>query len=746
MASTGIIQRRYAKHELIANPPLVGEVVFALDTEEFGTLINGDIVWKAFEDIIKSVNGKVGHVVITKEELGLGDVDNTSDMDKPVSTATQSLFNTHTSNTDNPHNVTKETLNLENVDNTSDMDKPVSTATNEELLKKLDKISTAVNSERLGGFLPEYFIKDGTVYSKSETDDMLATKVNLGDVYTKLVLDAMLEDKADKDDTYTKIDSDNKFEVKTNKGVASGYASLDGAGKVPTSQLPSSVTGKSVQTYTDELSLPQPGEADTIYITEDTNSMFSYNVDNNTYENISTSLGETENTAYRGDYGKIAYEHTLNKNNPHEVSASDVNAYNKSEIDSKILNHLNAHNPHEIDAVDVGAYTTEDVDNLINNHTSNTNNPHNVTPEQLNVYEKPVLDAHKNNMNNPHNVTPEQLNVYTKNEVDLKSEYIRTEPTTVTVGGIKKGETFDGTLADVFDRLFYPLTTKEDTPIDINLADEGASIPVSSITQPSNGTASLNNDGTIVTYTPNQDFNGVDSFTYTSENGSTGTISLTVTAVNDITIIHNDTAVMDQDTSINIDVLANDTDVDGTKSSVESVTNGSHGTTSINSDNTITYTPDTGYYGTDSFTYTNVEGNSGVVDITINEVIKESMYYGVWEYNTPPLTIDELNSVDFTKDDTKSSLDGTYTFNAKAYDSEDPDYVEGSNNGNGAYHTFVYPKTWTQIDASTGIVDNSNNQSGGWEYDADITIDGVDYYVLRTSNEQYAGDYTYTVS
>ena len=79
---------------------------------------------------------------VTKSQVGLGNVDNTSDLNKPISTAQQSALDTitldlsslstslttHTSDEANPHNVTKTQVGLGNVDNTSDLNKPVSTA------------------------------------------------------------------------------------------------------------------------------------------------------------------------------------------------------------------------------------------------------------------------------------------------------------------------------------------------------------------------------------------------------------------------------------------------------------------------------------------------------------------------------------------------------------------------------------------------------------------------------------------
>ena len=66
---------------------------------------------------------------VTKAQVGLGNCDNTADLDKPISTATQAALDAHTTRTDNPHSVTKAQVGLGNCDNTSDADKPVSTAT-----------------------------------------------------------------------------------------------------------------------------------------------------------------------------------------------------------------------------------------------------------------------------------------------------------------------------------------------------------------------------------------------------------------------------------------------------------------------------------------------------------------------------------------------------------------------------------------------------------------------------------------
>lgn len=89
---------------------------------------------------------------VTKTQVGLGNCDNTSDVDKPISTAQSAEFtrleglitaaqgniNGHSARTDNPHNVTAEQIGLGNCDNTSDANKPISTATQAALDKKAD--------------------------------------------------------------------------------------------------------------------------------------------------------------------------------------------------------------------------------------------------------------------------------------------------------------------------------------------------------------------------------------------------------------------------------------------------------------------------------------------------------------------------------------------------------------------------------------------------------------------------------
>ena len=92
------------------------------------------------------------------------------------------------------------------------------------------------------------------------------------------------------------------------KGAVNGVAELDENGKVPSSQLPSYVDD--VLEYASQASFPATGEAGKIYV--DTSDNTTYRWSGTAYVAIGSSLalGETSSTAYRGDRGKTAYDHS----------------------------------------------------------------------------------------------------------------------------------------------------------------------------------------------------------------------------------------------------------------------------------------------------------------------------------------------------------------------------------------------------------------------------------------------------
>ncbi|MEL6889755.1 MAG: Ig-like domain-containing protein, partial [Pseudomonadota bacterium] len=155
---------------------------------------------------------------------------------------------------------------------------------------------------------------------------------------------------------------------------------------------------------------------------------------------------------------------------------------------------------------------------------------------------------------------------------------------------------------------------------------DGQSLSITALTQPANGTAVLNPDGTI-TYTPDANYAGPDSFTYTVSDPLAGTaqasVALTVTPEADAPVAVDDTASTPLDTTVVIPVLANDLDADGDPlniSAVEGSVQAQSGSVSTDG-SSVTYTPDPGFEGTDSFSYTVLDPagqpSTAVVTVTV---------------------------------------------------------------------------------------------------------------------------------
>ena len=155
--------------------------------------------------------------------------------------------------------------------------------------------------------------------------------------------------------------------------------------------------------------------------------------------------------------------------------------------------------------------------------------------------------------------------------------------------------------------------------------------PISNV---NNGSLVLNSDGTF-TYTPNENFHGVDSFIYEVLDGNGGTaqatVNITVDSVSDIPVANADAYVMSEDGSLNTTlingVLINDSDGDGDTLTVNviPVVDVSHGVLVLSTDGTFTYTPDANFNGVDSFIYEVDDGNGGTsqatATITVGSVV-----------------------------------------------------------------------------------------------------------------------------
>ncbi len=178
------------------------------------------------------------------------------------------------------------------------------------------------------------------------------------------------------------------------------------------------------------------------------------------------------------------------------------------------------------------------------------------------------------------------------------------------------------------------VTTPEDTPVSGNVLtndsdSDGNPLSASVVSGPFHGTLSFAASGAF-TYTPNANYNGPDAFSYAASDGAASTnanVAITVGAVNDAPVAGDDTAEVNQKSSVEIPVLANDSDVDG-----NTLVPGDFGSISpagstviANADGTVTFTPPAtpapGYTGPASFTYRASDGtatsNVATVSVTV---------------------------------------------------------------------------------------------------------------------------------
>ena len=170
-------------------------------------------------------------------------------------------------------------------------------------------------------------------------------------------------------------------------------------------------------------------------------------------------------------------------------------------------------------------------------------------------------------------------------------------------------------------------TIAEDSPaVTINVLgndtdiDGGGPIEVIAVHPPAatTGTVLFSHQG--VTYTPAQNFNGEAVFGYTLAGGSTATVTVTVNPVDDAATAVGDTATTAEDRPVTIDVLGNDTDIDGGPKKVIGVELPTTTGTVDFSETTVTYTPPANFSGVDTFAYVLDGGSTTTVTVTVNPV------------------------------------------------------------------------------------------------------------------------------
>jgi hypothetical protein len=260
--------------------------------------------------------------------------------------------------------------------------------------------------------------------------------------------------------------------------------------------------------------------------------------------------------------------------------------------------------------------------------------------------------------------------------------------------------------------------TAEDSPVIIDVLandtdTEGDGLSVSHVTQGQNG--SVVNNGSDVTYTPDPDFNGSDSFTYIVSDGTSysdpATVTVTVTASNDPPTADNKSVTTAEGTQTGI--VLTGSDPDGDFLSFRVVSDPADGTLSGAAPN-LTYSPNGGFTGEDSFTYVANDGMFDSLAATVSITVTGA--------NDPPTADDKLittsedSSVEITL--TGSDPDGDpLTFSVVS----GPD--NGTLNGSAPNHTYIPAADFNGSDSFTYISNDGKADSS--PATVSITVTGV---------------------
>lgn len=181
------------------------------------------------------------------------------------------------------------------------------------------------------------------------------------------------------------------------------------------------------------------------------------------------------------------------------------------------------------------------------------------------------------------------------------------------------------------------VTMNEDNTLDINVLandvdPEGDALVLRLQSTPGFGMVRVNHQNTpnnpsddTILYTPSANYHGTDSFIYQIGDGKGGsdqaTVTITIHPVNDAPVAQPDVATTEENVAIDIEVLSNDSDIEGDVLSITAVSPPAHGSAGILSGGqAIRYTPTTGFDGQDTFSYLITDGaktSEATVTITV---------------------------------------------------------------------------------------------------------------------------------
>jgi len=351
------------------------------------------------------------------------------------------------------------------------------------------------------------------------------------------------------------------------------------------------------------------------------------------------------------------------------------------------------------------------------------------------------------------------------------------------------------------------VTTPVNQPVTIDViandtAPDGGVVRITGVTQPTQGTAVINNDQVI--YTPVRDFVGTDTLTYTVSDGNnqvrSGTITIRVIgSANATPVAQDDSATTVANQPVTINVIGNDTDPDGDNLTIRSVTQPTNGSVSI-SNNQLVYTPNQDFVGTDTLTYTITDGNNHVqtasVIVTINAAVVAvantspvAQDDSVMTTTNQPVTINVISNDSDADGDTLSIQTVTQPTNGSVSINNDQQLVytpnqdfvgtdslnytidDGHNNQRTAQVTIIVNETSTSANNTAPTAEDDEQPASGNSITIDVLRNDSDAdgdtlsitavgspnhgstnivygYVVYTPETQYTGDdrFSYTIT
>lgn len=315
--------------------------------------------------------------------------------------------------------------------------------------------------------------------------------------------------------------------------------------------------------------------------------------------------------------------------------------------------------------------------------------------------------------------------------------------------------------------------TDEDMSVTIDVLandndNDGGVLQVNMASDPDGGSVTINPNGTI-TYTPDPDFFGTDTFVYTLGDSQGGTDEATVTVVvapvSDPPNAIDDQVYTELDTPITIAVLINDSDPDGDIVFVISATDPPIGSMVIEADDSITYTPMSGFIGMDMFTYTIGDGtgdtDTGIVQVFVS---RDSDGDGITDIEEDHIGSDPMDAdtdddgiIDGDEPDYDQDTDGDGDINVLDPDSDDDGLYDGTEVGitvphadtdTGEGHFIPDGDPLTTTDPLDSDTDDGGVSDGDEDEDKDGVVDlgerdpldGSDDFIIDSDDDGIPDD------